>query len=379
MRTHNVRSLLGFAVLCILVSLGCSGDTTNPVSSPPAQTFWTLQFDQHAVNLALTATGGQPIVDTIHLHAAALNVLGQPLAGEHIQYRSTDSTVTVDSTGLVTARYVTSTGGTAVVASQTVRGTTLTDTAFVQVTNSSLPFPLATMVLRQVDPVNGNVVDSAKDAVDDAPPPQMTVIATMATGNTTMDTVCNVHNCPLIVRLSSSDSSIATIDQFGYIRQNLPGHVTFYVDTWAYGVTKRDSLPYVIGYPISIFSQHVLVFERPVSSRATPALYFGPDSTYIGVGGWVEFQTALTVPVDIVFDSTQQNSLSVNFISGYAPGYGCAFCAPHSSPIFPNAYTTDNFIDSTCCVYIQFMAPGRYRYLSKTYGTGGTIIVSSGP
>ena len=86
--------------------LGCSGsgDTTDPVSLSPTQAFWAVQLDKHAVNLALT-----PPYDTVRLTAHILNAAGSPLAGVtgQVHYSFPDSSVTVDSTGLLHAHYVT--------------------------------------------------------------------------------------------------------------------------------------------------------------------------------------------------------------------------------------------------------------------------------
>ena len=86
--------------------LGCSGsgDTTDPISLSPTQLFWAIRLDKHAVNMALI-----PPYDTVRLNPQILNAVGNPLTGDtgRVRYSYPDSSVTVDSTGLMTAHYVT--------------------------------------------------------------------------------------------------------------------------------------------------------------------------------------------------------------------------------------------------------------------------------
>ena len=129
------------------VLLGCSGsgDTTDPVSLTPAQAFWAIRLDKHAVNLALT-----PPYDTVRLNPQILNAVGSPLTGDtgRVRYSFPDSSVTVDSMGLMTAHFVTQ--GTPLIASFTAQGVTLSDTVFVQVT-AAAPSQLATFSLHPAD------------------------------------------------------------------------------------------------------------------------------------------------------------------------------------------------------------------------------------
>src|ERR1700679_470122 len=73
LRRLLVGHVLGWGVL------SCSGDTTGPAALSPNQAFWALQLNQHAVNLALTASVGQPVADTVQLSATVLNANGASL------------------------------------------------------------------------------------------------------------------------------------------------------------------------------------------------------------------------------------------------------------------------------------------------------------
>ena len=350
------RRLGGWAMVLGGVLLGCSGDTTGPAPTSPATLFWTVQLNEHAINLAVT-----PPFDTIRLVATARNAAGTPLSTVGpITYRGTDSTVTVDSTGLVTAHYTTS--GTHVIASMTVNGVSLVDTAVIQVTPTPFAAPLATFSI-QPQP---DGLDSAKIAVFQESQlnqfnGNIPVYATIATGDPKTDTVCNVNGCggSLAVFFASSDSTIAYIDKNGFVTTYRPGRVTFSATTWAYGVAKRDTLPFVIGYTI----RQNLIFIRiqDATGHQRSGVTFSPPTDTVGVGSRVffGFQDATTTEfsndtVDVVFEDSTAVMPGVNVL------------------IDNNDINNNN-------AFISFPGAGTYPYHSRRYGIGGTIVVSSGP
>ena len=279
--------------------LSCSGDTTTgagPLS--PAQAYWALQLNQHAVNLALTAP-----YDTMRLAAIPRNTVGGALSGlGPVTYTSTDSTVTVDSLGLLTAHYPTS--ETFVVATLQDRRFRVThaDTVVIQVTQT----PLAAPDTFSLQPGPG---DSAKRALDfhgagyapgSFPWP---VHATDATGTTLCDATMG---CPLLVFYTSSDPTVATIDRAtGVVNTVNPGRVVLTATTWAYGVARRDSVEFTIGYKLS----YAIPIALDIQSVAPTVGFVAPRTLIVGVGADITFGCLANLltppcdkPVDIVFD-----------------------------------------------------------------------------
>lgn len=354
------RSMLSLRLVAVLGSivLGCSGDTTGPAPLPAARAFWALELNARAVNLALTAP-----YNTVQLSATARTVAGTlvPDVGS-IHYSDPDSSVAVNSTGLVTAHFVTA--RTNVVVTATVQGVTLTDTVLIRVTPTPLSAPLATFSIQP----RPDGIDSAKFAVygtqytdplgNSPPSPRLSVYATIATGDAATDTVCNVMACPLLVSFSSSDSTIATVDQSGYISPLYPGHVTFYVTTLAYGVSKQDSLPFVIGYPIDNSDCKILVHSRAAVGSLTSVLYFAPNTITCGVGAQMILINLNSEPIDLVFDDSTA-------ILGSPKAIRVA-----DSVMAPNNPYGGGW---------YFPAAGTYTFHSPTYGSSGKLIVSAGP
>jgi hypothetical protein len=281
----------GTAVLAVgLVS--CSGDTTGPIVLPSAQVFLTLDLNYHAINLALT-----PPYDTVRLTTTARSAAGTALGESgHVTYQATDSAVTVDSTGLVTARYVTA--QTEVLATRTVQGVTQTDTAVVAVTPSAFPAPLATFSIQPMP----DGLDSARAAANhyefslNNGNGNIPLYATIGTGNPKTDTVCDVNGCGvngdnLAVYYWSSNPTAALITHsFGYVTwfNQFPDTVTFFVETYAYGVVKRDSLQFLITYPDLdvIFLQAV-----PAVGRPGKVIEIVPSTATVVVGARLFFET----------------------------------------------------------------------------------------
>jgi hypothetical protein len=306
----------------------CSGDTTGPAGIPPAQAFSTLALNYHAINLALT-----PPYDTVRLTTTAHSVVGTMLAGSgRVTYQATDSTVTVDSTGLVTAHYVTA--QTHVIATRTVQGVTQTDTALVAVTSSAFPAPLAAFSIQP----RPDGLDSARDALDDEGNSlnngngNIPLYATIGTGNPATDTVCNVNGCGvngdnLVVYYWSSNPAVATINRsHGYVFfLTTPDTVTFFVETYAYGVVKRDSLQFLITYP---FRGDIHLTALPALGRPGKVIEMIPSTTTVVVGGKVRFFTGalgyhpISDSVTLVFDDSTfvpSGPLEVDYTSDAPP------------------------------------------------------------
>jgi hypothetical protein len=332
--------------------VGCSGDTsgTAPIL-PAAQLYGALVLNQHAVNLDTA-----PPYNTVQLTATPTSLAGTPLpvggSGRAVIYQVTDSSVTVSPSGLVIAHSPTSQAE--VIASLTVQGVTQADTVYVQVTPGLPPAPLTTF---SIQPAAG---DSAKTALlyfrSTVP-----VYATDAAGAV----LCNADACSLLVHFTSSDPTIATIDPIlGTITPIRVGHVTFTATTLAYGVAKRDTLPYVIGYPFGNLSLFINVQASTPVGGLTPVLSLAPASFTVGVGAIVYFRSELAQPIDVVFD----DSTAVDSAEGNPQGN---IHHLSDSTLFP-------FFGVHGYDVRRFPIAGSYPYRTQ-YGTSGTIVVSGGP
>lgn len=370
-------SALGSAVL------GCGGDTTGPAPLGQTQTYWALQFNDHAVNMATT-----PSYNTVQLTATPVNAMGASLPDlGPVTYTAADSTVTVSPTGLVTARYVTS--GTFVTATLQDRKLNLThaDTVFIQVTDTIPQHPLATF---SIHPLPG---DSAKRAVDAFSITQP-VFATDAAGGpvctATLDPLSRDYQptCALQVYFTSSDPTVASIDRTnGTVQAIRPGHVTFYATTLAYGVPERDSLPFVIGWPLTPDVQSSWI--TPVASL-TPVLAFDPPRLIAGVGATVAWGNQNPGDsTDVVFDDSVAVQPGCGAVIGNRglQNYCPVFPPTGSGNIPPFALDTALLTAGDVYGYYgsevrarSFPVAGTYFYHSRRYPTAtGEIIVRTDP
>lgn len=361
--------------LCIGGVIACSGDTTGPASSLTAsQAYWALQLNQHAVTLALA-----PPMNTIQLHATPLNAAGTPLTGlGAVRYSASDSTVQVDSTGLVTAKYTSEFGVpySFVVASLTDAGqrVTLVDTCFIFINETAPASPLATFSIQPA------ARDSARRSLKANN--KVYTVRTNAADNS------DQAFTDFFAYFTSSDPSIATIDEFtGAVKSYRIGHVTFYATTWAYGVAKQDSLPFTITLPTT---QKINVLSVVPTGSSTPILTFWPQIVTVGIGTIVTWvNPSLSDSIDVVFDDpTNVDSVPFTSTAGFSTGRG------NITPWLQDTLGTGSVIDSLIWNYydaiglgncVGFLAcqerqrlfprAGTYHYHSTLYPSSGTIVV----
>jgi hypothetical protein len=379
--THRIMCV-GIVYGFLSTTFGCGHDATAPAPTQ-SKSYWAVRANYHAVNIATV-----PGYNTVRIKAVPLSATDDtlPEAGT-VTYSSKDSGITVDSTGLVTARFATTLAS--VIVSLQYQRVTLADTVFVRVTETVPQFPLATLSI-QPQP----------DGLDSARAPArvngsagfnrvISVYATNTSGSPATDTVCNVSGCPLLVDFSSSDETIATVGrQTGRPDLTRPGAVTFYATTYAYGVTKQDSLPFVVTWPSLAFVD--ATWPTPFDSK-TPVLAFSPAQIIISVGGSVVWKHGFFAdphPVgdsmDVVFDDSTAPQPSCGVVGNFidctlAPPNGAGNIAPFF-PDFDAAMAGDIF------GYIRsyeaarsFPVAGTYSYHSRRYPNAtGRIIVSSG-
>ena len=349
------------ALLSLLgVTLSCRGDaTTSPAPRDAGHTYWALQLNHDALNMATVAPA-----NTFRLVATPVNALGAPLPGAGaVTYSNTDSTVTVDSTGLVTARYATA--GTFVVVSSQQQNVTLVDTVRIQVTDTIPQHALATFTMQPLGS------DSAKRSLDFNtsnfwPSPggyTWPVRATDGQGTT----VCDSTACALKVHYTSSNPLVARIDPVtGHVTALDTGHTVFTATTVAYGVAWQDSVRFTVGYQLSYTVGMVLSVILGVLTLG----FVAPKKLILGVGAVVTFCNEAPRPVDVRFDlppgvdSTSVDSASCVIQGTPIPGpHGIgnipAFGGNYVVPLQPQ--------DTLDCTARRFTKPGLYRYHSTLF------------
>lgn len=350
-------------------ALGCSGDTLNGLSSrfSPTQTYWALQLNQHAVILALT-----PPYDTVQLTAVPVNSAGVPLVGlGAVTYKSTDSALTVDSTGLVTAHFVTQ--GTPRLLIATLQDVhqriTHTDTVAILVTQT--PDTLATFSLQ---PAPGDSAKRAIDYLDNFIYTQGQYVWAVTAIDAVGDTVCSDALCTIPVYYHSSHPTIATIDHATGIVTNLDtGRVMFTARSLVYGKVKQDSLEFTVGYALN---EDVRINYKNNSDPNFNRLFFSlPSSQLImGVGATVSFFNATFQPIDIVFD----NPATVDTASAYLGGF--PFVSPSGTGnISPFGGSYNVFYPCGTCTSldsgVSLFDPN--DYVGRSFPVAGTYHVSS--
>lgn len=366
-RLRRTSVVLASAVL-VTSTVGCGSDTTGPTSQQAtAQSNWSLQLNQHAVMLSLAAP-----TNTIQLRATAYNIAGTSLTGMGtVQYLASDSTVHIDSTGLVTAQFASGSQPTVVVASFTDphQNLTIVDTCYVKVTDDAPASPLTTLSIQPT------ATDSAKRAFTNSSTKLYTV-------KTTAKNATGTNFTGILVRYASSDPSIAAIDPLkGTVTASRMGVVTLTATTSAYGVEKQDSLRFAITLPIT---QKIQVLSALPTGSTTPTLVFWPASVTVGVGAQVEWlNKSVTDSIDVIFDDPTNVDSVPLYDSGFGTGQGNI--APWwQDTVGTNAISAKimawlggNCFGGEICQgrWRQFPVPGTYHYHSTLYPTSGTIIV----
>ena len=278
--------LLIYGVWSIL--LGCSESMNEPKSITGPQLYWALQLDQQAINLALAAP-----YDTIRLTAMPLNASGTPLRGIGVvHYTSADSSVTVDSMGLVTAHFTTAKTFVVATLQDQMHRVTHVDTAVVQVTET--PLLSSPLTLFSLQPARG---DSAKRAIDvESFSWPITIVD--AAG----DTLCSVAGCSLQMHYASSNPDVAVIDRStGFVYTRDTGNVVLTASAMVYGKAFTDSVRFRIGYAI----QPLIPMEFRSTAGSDTALRFNvPPRFVLGVGAVITFDALPlgSVSSGVVFD-----------------------------------------------------------------------------
>lgn len=303
-------------------TLGCRGDTVGTAPVATAAKFFSMTLNEHAINLSLS----DPASNTIQLTATAVDADGHPTTQVgQTTFIAVDSAVTVSQTGLVTAKQVTTSAGSQVIAKLQIGNGTRTDTAWIRVTQDPPSVPLASF---SIQPAEG---DSAVGAVGDqyVPPVQ----AKDQSGQLLpFDIRAGMND---IYWIHSSNPIVANVSSLPWFAFTDTGHVTLYAESWVYGVPVRDSLQFLVNWPML----------QQLLDVGTPGAVAAQFPIYLGVGGvvnWVYFARAKD-SVDFVFDDSTAVDSAQDAIFGAYSGSGSISFVPGRLQVkarrFPTAGT----------------------------------------
>ncbi len=360
---------------CLTFLLYGCGDqfSTAPISS--TNFYWELRLNYHAALLSL-----QPPHNTLQLHTTPYTAVGegwQPegmtpaqvdslLTASPAEFVSRDSSkVLVSSTGLVTARAVQS-GNVYVVAARKLGNSIHLDSALIRVADVASTPVLDTF---RVQPRDG---DSAKVASD-----RRSVFFSSFAEKSFMVTTKDEYGSTIAgipIYFTSSNPFVATVkDRFAAAKSISiinPGEVVLRSETWVYGVAKRDSMVFIVGYPIA----PTLVIFPSEMLRNDLEWHYGPGATvgFRNFSGMTAAQASLYgvaasngVPIEIIFDDSLNVSAAVS-ISQNSGGGNIRGGIPGDTAPFPDAGRIR---------YRRFISPGSYVYRILPFNTTGKIII----
>jgi hypothetical protein len=344
-------TLAGTLMGTLMCTLGCSETTASGAQS--SQLYWKLSLNHHAI----TVTDSAPY-DTITLVATPRTALGAAISTTNpVSYTIRSPGVSVTNgvlRGTAPASQVW------VIATMTVDGLTLLDSAVINVTSHTAP--VQTLKSLSIQPAPG---DSAK----------VGVTLSYYVNQQVLDVTDAPINNPLVA-FSSSDTTIATIDPTGSVTTYRQGQVMLYGETTMYGVTKTDSLLLTVGLPV--VAVEAVVSRTPFGSP-TMQSYFAPETLAIGVGGYVIWSNTSGQPVDLVFDTPSAAKAVSSSTAFYGAVIGILFGdvaitdSGNVSAFSPADPTGASGETGNRARY--FPTAGSYPYHSALYGTTGVIVV----
>lgn len=354
-------------LLALVVATACGRDTAIAPSGDAHTNFSRFILAERQFNLT-TASG----YNTVRLPLTAQFADGTPAQGR-IRYTASDTSVTVDSTGLVTARFPTDAGATpaTVTASLQINGVTRTESAHILVT-AGVRSPL----------VAGIVIRPLPDSL-----PEMTVVPLAFIFGTQLRVFArDAQGNPIpgiVLSTRTDDSTIATIDTTGFVTPGNAGTTYLHVSTFADGHEWRDSLRFTVNTPRGF----AFNLTTKVIRGADTTFTFGTDTARVSRGAVVVWSNTFPRPLDIVFDDpTHIDSASAGPPPFFDPGLPAtgrgnidAFYLPSD---FPLPSDTLNYgADRARVQYLHwfraraFPVVGTYPFHSVLTGVHGVVIV----
>jgi len=329
------------------------------VAIDPADLLQKVEAEYRTYNLSRV----EPY-DTVTLNVRGVSGIGTTIEAP-ILYGYDDRYVTISPEGVLKA--IAPVASTSVTMTMTFGGSTRVDTIRVSVI-AEAPQPVQRVAIAV------NAGDSAKGTNG---PKILRLIR---------ESVDGANMATLLVSVRSSDTATAKIAQSGGNLQVTPvriGRVVLHVSTYAYGLGMRDSLPFLVGWPLI---ERVGSYTRYDRERKQEILDFKNGNVTIGVGAcvtWINLNR--TSDLDVVFedsanvlsaDSAAKEVLALCKVWSSADTVGTG--KPHGENISPwrGKLFPNGGVDALSTGRSRaFRKPGIYRYRSVLNGSTGTITV----
>ncbi len=374
--TPATRGLISTTSLVVLVLLtGCSQlEPATPVepTTDPTQLYASLVLNHTAVNL--TTDTSVPEYHTLQLFATPYNAAGTPIAdAPTAMFRSLGDTnaLRVNPDGRLEA--LGPANEIKVLATLVLNGVRNTDTAVVNVLAASPPPVLDTLSIQV----------PADSAIWYVPAPILggasaltefiVSFANLIPLRTLSPRVVDARGDPisgLTIDYVSLDPAVAQVDRrSGTVMPIGAGHVRVVARTYAFGVTRADTMVYAVQPPVAadvqVRPQGFVAREKDIPTT--------PVTTTIVAGGFVGWQHYYTTSVDITFDDpTHVVAPPPAFCDLLGPG---PHCGAGDVPAFVGS-ERGIAPDGTILIrFRQFPVPGTYPYRSTTTGARGQVIV----
>jgi hypothetical protein len=364
---------LGVAVIALVLSVACSSpDLSGPATEDLTQLPWEMSVSAHAVTLDT-----MPPYDTLQLTAVARTITGAPLSDTAtITFTSSDSSVRVSPTGLLTARRVAN--GIKIFASTVYHGIRITDSAIVNVTGIANPGAQRLKELHlspaggpsdtTIAAPNSQVIlfDASKSiqitALDATDTPIPNALVAVQTSDPMQGWFATGIETGVPATTTTSGSVSVTVPQSAHVDRSF----TLYAGATIYGMTTQDSLRITVTPPLLIFYS---MTKTTPTGNASPVYTLLPHPTMtLSAGGlvfWVNNTASATDSLDIVFDDPVAATADPYFFDNgngnIDPFPGGDFAKDADFTIFSRTR--------------QFLQPGTVHWSSSKTGLSGTIIV----
>lgn len=330
------------AYATFLLVTACSAPSLADIAIPSGDiesAYWQLTFEYGAINLSMTAP-----YDTIQLNVIPRNSAGAPLQNisEKATFQVSDERrLYVDSSGLLKALAVGN--HLKIVAKMTIGDVTHFDTTVVSVFPEAPTQAFDRLSIQPVFP------DSAKWSSGvlggKAIIPQF-----LDHNGLPLQSTAGVDVSGLIVKYWTPDKSrISIMNPYqGWLEAGRTGHAMIYAATYAFGVERRDSVLYTIGWPSDRF-----VWLREKNGIT----WLDPTEVTVRAGGYVFWFNP----------DNNKNTVTITFDDStkVLPGY-----------IGEESGNIESIVPGTLfTVSRQFVEPGIYTYRDKAGHFVGRVIV----
>jgi hypothetical protein len=303
--------------------------------------------------------------NTLPLTAVVRSLSGAPLAGTTaVIFTSSDSSLRVSSTGVLTARQAHS--NVKVVATAVVQGIRVSDTATVNITAAMNPPVFQSLRLRLMpgDTVTTVSAPGGLSFVYGSPAKRLQVGALDATNTQIPGSLVAFQTSDILQAKAPIPTTAATVSISVASNARIGVPFTVYASATVYGVTLQDSLQLTVGNLRGVIYTLAKLDSTANTLANTFTILPRPEQT-IGVGGYVWWVNSSTVDsLDVVFDDPTGASPDELFLDS-----GGGNIAPFVGK--PDV----NNDDFTGIVSRQFLQAGTFHWHSPQTGVSGTVVV----